>query len=61
VEAGDIDGDGIDEIICGQGRDGQSVVKVFELNKLLLFQRRMFSSEENPSGSVYVAAGRFPY
>ena len=59
VASGDVDGDGVDEIVCGHGYGGSSWVKIYELNKLIIFNQRLFS-EDNPSGEVNVAAGKFP-
>jgi len=54
--SGDIDGDGDDDIICGQHRDANSYVKVFNLQGWTLFNRKVFGAG-NTNGSVYVAGG----
>ena len=55
VAGGNIALDRQDEIICGQGYGGSSVVKVFEINGNLLCQIQVFGSE-NANGEVHVAA-----
>jgi hypothetical protein len=55
VAVGDMDGDGIDEIITGVGDGGGPVVKVFQLNGTLL--KSFAAYEISFRGGVNVAAG----
>jgi len=55
VGTGDVDGDGVDEIICGQGYGGDSRVKVFELSGSQIFFNQVFTATGNPNGEVHVA------
>jgi len=56
VAGGDVDGDGVDEIICGHGRGGSSWVKVYKLGGSVIFNRKVFGGG-NTQGDVNVAAG----
>lgn len=55
VAAGDVDGDGEDEVITGQGRGGEPRVKVFEQNGTVLANFLVYS--QTFRGGVDVAAG----
>jgi len=56
LASGDVDGDGVDEIICGHGYGGNSQVKVFELDGTLIFNQNVFGSG-NSNGEVHLASG----
>ena len=60
VAGGDVDGDGVDEIICGHGRGGSSWVKVYQLGGSVIFNRKVFGTG-NTLGDVNVAAGNVDY
>ncbi|MFH1744960.1 MAG: S8 family serine peptidase [bacterium] len=55
VAAGDVDGDGVDEIIAGAGRGGSPQVRIFEANGRLIGE--FFVYDKNFRGGVNVAAG----
>ncbi|MBU1119376.1 VCBS repeat-containing protein [Patescibacteria group bacterium] len=55
VAAGDVDNDGIDEVITGPGPGGVPQVKVFELDGTL--KSSFYAYSEQFTGGVYVAAG----
>lgn len=55
VAAGDIDGDGADELITGPGPGGGPQVRVFKTDGTLLSQ--FFAYDKNFKGGIYVAAG----
>lgn len=55
VAAGDVDGDGADEIICGQGQ-GTSWIKVFEYDGTNIKSIKAFGAV-NATGEVNVASG----
>ncbi|MBD3247716.1 S8 family serine peptidase [Candidatus Falkowbacteria bacterium] len=55
VAAGDIDGDGQDEIIAGAGNGGGPHIRIFDANGRVLSQ--FFAYNENFRGGVHVAAG----
>lgn len=55
VAAGDIDGDGIDEIITGTGAGGGPLVKIFSPNGTL--KGALFAFNVNDRGGVTVSAG----
>lgn len=55
VAAGDIDGDGTDEIICGQASAGQAWVKVYDSNLDII--STFLAYPESFEGGVFVAAG----
>jgi len=55
VSAGDVNGDGIDEIIAGAGFSGGPHVRVFDQNGNLISQ--FFAYNQNFRGGVNVAAG----
>jgi len=57
VASGDVDGDSVDEIICGMGWQGDNRVKVFELSGSVIFSRRVFGTSSNPNGEVTVGSG----
>jgi len=55
VAVGDVDGDGIDEIIAGAGRTGGPHVRIFNNQGDLL--RQFFAYDKNFRGGVHVAVG----
>ncbi|MEA1963310.1 MAG: S8 family peptidase [Patescibacteria group bacterium] len=57
VAAGDVDGDGIAEIITGAGNGGGPHVRIFALNGAVKGQ--FFAYDKNFRGGINVAAGRF--
>lgn len=57
VGAGDVDGDGVDEIITGAGRGGGPHVRIFALDGSVKGQ--FFAYDKNFRGGVNVAAGKF--
>ena len=57
VAAGDIDGDGIDEIITGAGQGGGPHVRIFNLDGTVKGQ--FFAYDKNFRGGVNVATGKF--
>ncbi|TKJ30658.1 hypothetical protein CEE39_08040, partial [bacterium (candidate division B38) B3_B38] len=58
IAAADIDGDGIDEILCGHGEGGSSWVKLFEVDGSLIRSFRAFGAV-NANGEVHLAVGNF--
>ena len=58
VASGDVDNNGVDDIICGHGRGGSSWVKVFKLDETLLKSFKAFG-DANTQGDVNVGAGNF--
>ncbi|MDH5715936.1 MAG: hypothetical protein OEZ30_10255, partial [Candidatus Aminicenantes bacterium] len=59
VASGDLNKDGIDEIIVGMGEGGSSWVKVFNLWGSLVRSFRAFDSTDNPGGEVRLVVGNF--
>ena len=57
VAAGDVDGDGVDEIICGQAMDGQAWVKVYKTDKDRTVLAEFLAYPASFQGGVFVAAG----
>ncbi len=57
VAAGDLDNDGMDEILAGQaeGQASTSIVRFFTRNGTLIDQMQVFDSIINPQGGVWVA------
>ncbi|MEA2088437.1 MAG: VCBS repeat-containing protein, partial [Patescibacteria group bacterium] len=55
VASGDIDGDGISEIITGAGKGGGPHIRVFDIDGNLMFQ--FFAYDKNFRGGVNVAVG----
>ena len=55
VAAGDIDGDGVDEIVAGIGPGEEPWVRVFEKNGSLISEFLAYA--ENIKGGVYIACG----
>ena len=58
IAVGDIDGDGLDEIVAGQGEGGDSIIKLFEVDGTLIRQFRAFGPP-NSQGEVHLAIGNF--
>ena len=58
VATGDLDGDGDDEIVCGQGKGGKSWIKLFEANGVLIRSFKTFGIA-NVQGEVNLAVGNF--
>ncbi len=56
VAAGDLDGDGIDEIITGAGPGGGPHVRVFNTQGRVIMQ--FFAYQKNFHGGVFVASGK---
>ena len=58
IGAGDVDGDGVEEIVTGQGIGGFNKIRIFE-NDLSteIATDWVFSSAENPNGEVHLAVG----
>ncbi|MDH5405807.1 MAG: VCBS repeat-containing protein [Candidatus Aminicenantes bacterium] len=56
VASGDVDGDGLPELICGHGTDGSSSVRVLELDGTEIANWKAFGAA-NLNGQVHVAAG----
>ncbi len=59
LSSGDLNKDGIDEIIAGMGEGGSSRVKVFNLWGDFIRSFRAFDSIDNPGGEVRLAVGNF--
>ena len=59
LASGDLNKDGIDEIIAGTGEGGSSWVKVFNLWGDFIRSFQAFDSSENPGGEVHLAMGNF--
>jgi len=59
LASGDLDKDGVDEIIAGMGEGGSSWVKIFNRLGGLIRSFQAFSSTENPGGEVHLAVGNF--
>jgi len=59
LASGDLDNNGVDEIIAGMGEDGSSWVKIFNRLGDLIRSFQAFSSAGNPGGEVHVAVGNF--
>ncbi len=59
LASGDLNKDGIDEIIAGMGEGGSSWVKVFNLWGDFIRSFQAFDSTENPGGEVHLAVGNF--
>lgn len=57
VGAGDLDGDGVDEIIAGAGDGGGPHVRVFDARGNLKFSPGFFAYTPDFGGGVYVSAG----
>ncbi|MDH5405644.1 MAG: hypothetical protein OEZ30_08070 [Candidatus Aminicenantes bacterium] len=53
IAAADIDNDGIDELICGHGEGGSSVVKVFKADGTLIRSFKAFGTV-NAQGEVHI-------
>jgi len=58
VATGDLDGDGVDEIVCGHGLGGTSWVKLFEANGTRIRAIKAFGAA-NSQGEVHLAVGNF--
>jgi len=58
LAVGDIDGDGLGEIVAGQGEGGDSIIKLFEVDGTLIRQFRAFGPP-NSQGEVHLAIGNF--
>ena len=57
---GDLNNNGIDEIIAGMGEGGSSWVKIFESTwGVLISSFRAFDATDNPGGEVHLAVGNF--
>ena len=59
VALGDVDGDGIDEVIAGSGAGSRSVVKFFKLDGTHLAAYKTFPFQKSYHGGIRVAAGDF--
>ena len=59
LAAGDLNKDGIDEIIAGMGEGGSSVVKIFSYDGTIIRSFRAFDAIVNPGGEVHLAVGNF--
>lgn len=59
VTCGDIDNDGLDEIIAGQGFGGTSRIAAYEVNGTQLWNYRYFFGDDNPGGEMHVGTGDF--
>jgi photosystem II stability/assembly factor-like uncharacterized protein len=54
VTTGDVDGDGQEEVVCGQGEGGSSWVSVFEMDGKHIKSFQPYNSSNNPTGEVHV-------
>ena len=60
LAAGDLNNDGIDEIVASMGEGGVSTVKIFEsIWGVLIRSFRAFDATDNPGGEVHLAVGNF--
>jgi len=59
LASGDLDKNGVDEIITCMGEDGSSWVKIFNRLGGLIRSFQAFGSAENPGGEVHVVVGNF--
>jgi len=59
IAAGDLNSDGISEIIVGMGEGGSSRVKVFNPWGTCIRRFQAFDSTENPGGEVHLTVGNF--
>lgn len=57
VAAGDVDGDGVDEIIVSQASNGQAWVKVYEANAQKTILAEFIAYAPNFEGGAHVASG----
>lgn len=57
VATGDVDGDGIDELIVGQFRYGQAWVKIYNVDSNKIVLNEFMAFNENFEGGVRVATG----
>ncbi len=58
IATGDVDGDGVDEIVCGHGKGGKSWIKLFEANGVKIRSFKTFGIA-NVQGEVQLAVGNF--
>ncbi|MFB0518344.1 MAG: hypothetical protein ACETWC_03570, partial [Acidobacteriota bacterium] len=58
IASGDVDGDGVDEIVCGHGKGGKSWIKLFEANGVFIRSFKTFGIA-NVQGEVNLAVGNF--
>jgi len=58
ITASDIDNDGIDEIICGHGEGGSSMVKVFKANGTVIRSFKAFGGV-NAQGEVHIGKSNY--
>ena len=59
LASGDLDNNGVDEIIAGMGEGGSSWVKIFNRFGSLIRSFKAYGSINNPGGEVHVAVGNF--
>ncbi|MDH5714191.1 MAG: hypothetical protein OEZ30_01330 [Candidatus Aminicenantes bacterium] len=58
ITAADIDNDGIDEIICGHGEGGSSVIKVFKADGTVILSFKAFGGV-NAQGEVHLGKSNY--
>ena len=58
ITAADIDNDGIDEIICGHGEGGSSMVKVFKADGTVIRSFKAFGAV-NAQGEVHLGKSNY--
>jgi len=59
LASGDLNSDGIDEIIAGMGEGGNSLIKIFNHRGILIRKFRAFGPAGNPGGEVHLTVGNF--
>lgn len=61
VASGDLDGDGIDEIVTGVGRDGEPQVRIFDQSGNQKLNPGFYAYNKNFRGGISVACGDIDY